>query len=480
VRDARTGLDLLRAPDEDVALWYFETPLTWGEVRRRSDALAVAFRALGIARGDRVAIQLQNMPEWPIALLAAWKAGAAVVPVSPMYTPRERAVLLEDSGARVLIALDELAPGADVEHVVTTSELDDVIARHEGRRPDATALAPEDPAFLTYTSGTTGPPKGAINTHANVAFNAQVYRDWIGLTRDDVCLAIAPLFHITGLIGHLAVGMLTGMPLVLAHRFDAAETLRLGERHGATFTVAAITAFNALLRHEGGALPRLSKVYSGGAPIAPAVAEAFEKRFGAYIHNIYGLTETTSPSHCVPASRRAPVDPGTGALSIGVPVFDTDSRIVGSDGRELPPGEVGEIVTRGPQVVPGYWGLQRFDELATGDVGFMDADGWFYLVDRKKDQINASGFKVWPREVEDALYEHPAVAEVAVVGVPDDYRGETVKAFVVAAGEVTAEELIAFSRERLAPYKIPRQIAFADELPKTSTGKVLRRALRGQ
>jgi long-chain acyl-CoA synthetase len=480
VREARTGLDLLRGTGDDVALWYFETPLTWGELRRLSDQLVVGLGELGVGRGDRVAVQLQNMPQWPIALIAAWKAGAAVVPVSPMYTPRERAVVLTDSGARVLIALDELAGEADVEHVITTSELDGFMARHEGRRPDVEAPAPQDPAFLTYTSGTTGPPKGAINTHANVAFNAQVYRDWIGLTRDDVCLAIAPLFHITGLIGHLAVGMLTEMPLVLAYRFDAAETLRLGELHGATFTVAAITAFNALLRHEGGALPRLRKVYSGGAPIAPAVADAFEQRFGAYIHNIYGLTETTSPSHCVPASRRAPVDPGTGALSIGVPVFDTDSRIVGEDGRELAPGEVGEIVTRGPQVVPGYWGLGDFAELATGDVGFMDADGWFYLVDRKKDQINASGFKVWPREVEDALYEHPAVAEVAVVGVPDDYRGETVKAFVVLAREVTADELIAFTRERLAPYKIPREIAFADELPKTSTGKILRRALRDQ
>jgi long-chain acyl-CoA synthetase len=295
-----------------------------------------------------------------------------------------------------------------------------------------------------------------------------------------LALAIAPLFHITGLIGHLAVGMLTGMPLALAYRFDAGEALRLAERHGATYTVAAITAFNALLRHDGGDLPRLRKVYSGGAPIAPALADAFEQRFGAYIHNIYGLTETTSPSHCVPASRRAPVDPATGALSIGVPVFDTDSRIVGDDGRELGPGEVGEILTRGPQVVPGYWGLDTFEELATGDVGFMDADGWFYLVDRKKDQINASGFKVWPREVEDALYEHPAVAEVAVVGVPDEYRGETVKAFVVLARDATADELTAFARERLAPYKIPREIAFTAELPKTSTGKILRRALRDQ
>jgi long-chain acyl-CoA synthetase len=498
---------LLRGAPEAIALWYFDTPLTWGELGRMADALAVAFGELGVAPGDRVAIQLQNMPQWLLALIGAWKAGAAVVPVNPMYTPRERAVMLADSGARVLIALEGLEGDADVDHVITTSALDlldgavpaplagierapgptdllDLIARYDGQTPAVAPPAPDDVALLTYTSGTTGPPKGAMNTHANVAFNAQTYRDWIGLTSDDVALAIAPLFHITGLVGHLAVGMLTPMPLVLAYRFDAAETLRLAEHHGATFTIAAITAFIALLRQSDGALPALTKVYSGGAPIAPAVVEAFERRFGAYIHNIYGLTETTSPSHGVPFSKRAPVDPSTGALSVGVPLFDTVSRIVGERGEELPVGEIGEIVTRGPQVVPGYWpahpGLEPFDELATGDVGFMDTDGWFYLVDRKKDQINAAGYKVWPREVEDVLYEHPDVVEVAVVGVPDEYRGETVKAFVSLApgATVTPDELIEFSRGRLAAFKRPRQIEIVDELPKTATGKILRRALR--
>ena len=500
--DARTGLELLRGAPDDVALWYFETALTWGEVDRLSDAFAVALASLGVAPGDRIAVQLQNMPQWLLALVGAWKAGAAVVPVNPMYTPRERAVMLDDSGARVLLVLEGLEGGAEVDHVITTSPLDYVdevppplagaernpgeldlnalLAQHDGQRPHAPPPQPEDVALLTYTSGTTGPPKGAMNTHANVAFNAQTYRDWIGLTSDDVALAIAPLFHITGLVGHLAVGLLTPMPLVLAYRFDAAETLRLAERHGATFTIAAITAFIALLREEQGELPKLTKAYSGGAPIAAAVVEAFERRFGAYIHNIYGLTETTSPSHAVPFSRRAPVDPATGALSVGVPVFDTLSRIVGEDGAELGVGEIGEIVTRGPQVVPGYWGLPGFDELATGDVGFMDADGWFYLVDRKKDQINASGYKVWPREVEDVLYEHPDVVEVAVVGVPDEYRGETVKAFVsLASGStVTPDELIEFARGRLAAFKRPRQVEFVDEIPKTATGKILRRALR--
>ena len=180
-------------------------------------------------------------------------------------------------------------------------------------------------------------------------------------------------------------------------------------------------------------MPQLRAAYSGGAPIAPAVLEAFEARFGVYIHNIYGLTETTSPSHAVPFGERAPVDPASGALSVGKPVFETDSRILDEAGQDVPVGELGEIATAGPQVVPGYWnGVEAIGTpFRTGDVGFVDADGWFYVVDRKKDQINAAGYKVWPREVEDVLYEHPAVSEVAVVGVPDDYRGETVKAFVV-------------------------------------------------
>ncbi|MGZ4188094.1 MAG: class I adenylate-forming enzyme family protein, partial [Solirubrobacteraceae bacterium] len=260
--------------------------------------------------------------------------------------------------------------------------------------------------------------------------------------------------------------------------------------HGATFTVGAITAFIAMLNADTAGernLSKLTKIASGGAPIAPATVEAWEQKFGAYIHNIYGLTETTSPSHCVPFGTRAPVDPDSGALSVGVPIFNTIVRVVDDHGNDVAPGEIGEFVTSGPQVVCGYWNKPEETEhaipggaLHTGDVGLMDEHGWFYLVDRKKDLINVSGYKVWPRDVEDALYGHSAVREVAVVGVPDDYRGETVKAFVsLKPGEsATAEELIGYCKERMAAYKYPRQIEFIDELPKTASGKVLRRELR--
>jgi long-chain acyl-CoA synthetase len=505
------------------AIRYFDAELTWADVDRLSGALAVGLRELGIATGDRVALYLQNVPQFVVAMVATWKAGAILVPVNPMYKARELAVILEDSGATGLVALESLygdvAAGVvgdtAVRAVVTTSPLDlagdeppaalagverarhdgthDLLAlaeKHDGETPPPADLGPDDVAFLTYTSGTTGPPKGAMNTHRNVVFNAQVYRDWIGLGEDDSVFGAAPLFHITGLVGHVATAMLVPIPLVLFGRFDPGVALEAAERHRPTFTIAAITAFIALLNHPDAKtrdLSALTKVYSGGAPIPSATVAAFEETFGAYIHNIYGLTETTSPSHAVPFGRRAPVDERSGALSVGVPVFNTDVRVVGEDGADVPAGEVGEFVTRGPQVVPGYWQKPEETEhalpdgaLRTGDVGFMDDEGWFYLVDRKKDQINASGFKVWPREVEDVLYAHPAVREAAVVGVPDEYRGETVKAFVsLKAGAAASEdELIAFCRARMAAYKYPRQVEVIDEIPKTATGKILRRELR--
>jgi long-chain acyl-CoA synthetase len=505
-------------------LYYFDAPITAATVDSESDALAAALAGRGLRRGDRIALYLQNMPQFVIGLLAAWKLGATAVPVNPMLKERELRYVLTDSGARAIISLQDLwnevaakaAAGADVDVAITTSPLDyldgrevppplagihraatpgavdlaELLREHAGTRPAPVTLGPDEIALLTYTSGTTGEPKGAMNTHGNVAFNATVYRDWIGLTPGDVVLAGAPLFHITGLIGHIAVAMLVPMPLVLGYRFEPATIGALAERHRCTFTTMAITAFTALLNDPAISecdLSSLTKVYSGGAPIAPSIVERFEREVGPYIHNIYGLTETTSPSHAVPFGCRAPVDPASGALSIGVPVFNTVARIIDDDGRELPPGGIGEIAIRGPMVVPGYWrkpeATQRAlpdAELRTGDVGCMDSDGWFYLVDRKKDMIVASGFKVWPREVEDTLLRHPAVREAAVIGVPDEYRGETVWAYVSLrpGAAATPEELIAFCRKELAAYKYPRRVEVMDELPKTPTGKLLRRELR--
>ncbi|MER7396022.1 AMP-binding protein [Streptomyces sp. NPDC000151] len=513
-----------RAPGAE-AIRYFDGVLTLADLDAASDALAVALAEHGFAPGDRLALYLQNGPAFVIGLLAAWKAGGAAVAVNPMNKTRELRYLLVDSGASALLCLDELYEGVardvigggatQVATVVTCSPLDwqtrddprlfdgarrarprgtldlrTLVDRYAGRTPAPASPAPADIAVLTYTSGTTGEPKGALNTHGTMLFNACTYRDWMRLTDADSILGVAPLFHITGLIGHLALALLLPCPLVLAHRFHPGVVLDALREHRPTFTVGAITVFISLAGAPEASRDDFSSlrvVYSGGAPIAPAVNERFEKATGRYIHNIYGLTETNSPSHAVPLGAQAPVDPVSGALSVGVPVFNTVVRILDEDGAEVPVGETGEIATSGPQVVPGYWNKPEASaaalpggELRTGDVGFMDAEGWFYLVDRKKDMINAAGYKVWPREVEDVLYGHPAVREAAVVGVPDAYRGETVKAFVSVkrGASVTEEELIGYCKEQMAAYKYPRSISFLDDLPKTATGKILRRELR--
>jgi long-chain acyl-CoA synthetase len=520
----RSGLDRRTRGADRPFLYYFGAPISAATVEAESDALAAALAARGMGRGDRLALYLQNVPQFVVGLLAAWKLGAIAVPVNPMLKERELHYLLADCGARAIISLQDLwnsvaakaVEGTAVDTMITTSPLDylggqqvppvlegldrvatpgavdlaELLDEHAGARPGPVTLGPADVALLTYTSGTTGDPKGAMNTHRNVTFNAAAYREWMSLTPDDVVLAGAPLFHITGLIGHVAVAMLVPMPMALGYRFEPATINRLAEWHRCTFTVMAITAFTAMTNDptiKECDLSSLTKVYSGGAPIAPSIVERFEREVGPYIHNIYGLTETTSPSHAVPFGRRAPVDEASGALSVGVPVFNTVVRIVDDDGNDLPSGEVGEFATSGPMVVPGYWNRPEATqqtlpagELRTGDVGFMDADGWFYLVDRKKDMIVASGYKVWPREVEDTLLRHPAVREAVVVGVPDEYRGETVWAYVSLrpGAEATQDELIGFCREQMAAYKYPRRIEVLPDLPKTPTGKLLRRELR--
>jgi long-chain acyl-CoA synthetase len=452
-----------------------------------------------------------------------------------MFKQQELAFHLADSGATVLVCLEHLyhAGAASViattgvRHLFTTSELDLLAERSAASIPmlrGATKhrasdgvdflealgdqeisssarcpVLPRDACCLSYTSGTTGVPKGAIGTHANFVYNAEVYRTWMRLSDADCVLAAAPLFHITGMVAHLAVAAATAIPLVLFYRFEPGQALEMIARWIArwrpTMTVAAITAFLALKNHPESArydLSCLQRCYSGGAPIAPSTTEAFEEQFGIYIHNVYGMTESSSPTHAVPLGARAPVDPQSGALSVGIPVPGCDARIVDLEdpSREVDVGEPGELAVRGPMMFAGYWNRPEATAGAfvdgyylTGDVMTSDERGYFYAVDRKKDVIIASGFKIWPREVEDVLYQHPAVREAAVVGVPDDYRGETVKAFVsINSGfECTGErQLVEHCRERLAAYKCPRVIAVVDELPKTPTGKFLRRALRGR
>ncbi|MCX5408281.1 AMP-binding protein [Streptomyces sp. NBC_00335] len=510
-----------RAPGR-TALAYFDGRLTYAEADALSDSLAGHLAADGIRRGDRVAVMLQNTPHFVLAVLAAWKAGAVVVPLNPMYKSGEVGHILRDSGAAALVCeagawsayLRGAMRGTAVRTVLTACDLDfqtrdDVRVLAPGRpeqaadaadlhtvahrghpAPPAPELKAADTALISYTSGTSGTPKGAMNPHGALTHNAMRQVTGHPLPEGSGYFALAPLFHITGMVCELAACFTNAGTLVLAHRFDAGAVLDAFLEHRPAYTVGPATAFMALAAHPGATRDHFASfqvVSSGGAPLPPALVERLRAAYGFYLRNGYGLTECTAPCASVPVHHEAPVDPASGTLSVGVPGADTLVRILDESGAEVPFGETGEIAVRGPQVVPGYWGLladtaKAFPdgELRTGDVGFMDPEGWLYVVDRKKDMINASGFKVWPREVEDVLYTHPAVREAAVVGIPDPYRGESVKAYVSLRPGTAADpaELSAYCAERLAAYKYPRRVEILPVLPKTTSGKILRRELR--
>lgn len=531
----------VEAHPDQTAVTYRGRTFTTTDIDREAEALAAGFLARGLQKSSIVGVYLQNVPQFAVALLAAWKVGIVPLVLNPMYRGRELRELIDDSSASAIICDEadlgqarETLTGSSLTWVLTTDDdeydcdpadftgdakaaasreseatLAEATPAESGIAVDAwgpfldshrsdvpshrTELLPglDDSALLTYTSGTTGPAKGAVGTHRNVLAVARSYGTWMNLGEGDVMLAIAPLFHITGAVACAATSLIFPITLDFIGRVNADKIVTAIRDDKVTVTIGSITVYNALLEHESATAEDLQDIrylYSGGAPVPPATVERFRNRFGHYIHNIYGMTETASAVIGVPPNTEAPVDPATDTLAIGVPFPGLEARIVDiSDGTVVTDSSAGELELRGPQITPGYFGKPEADEAAfddgwlrTGDVGVMDAAGWIYLVDRIKDQINASGYKVWPREVEDVLYEHPAVLEAAVVGQPDDYRGETVVAYVsLRAGQrASAEELITFTKERLAAYKYPRTVHVMSDLPKTHTGKIQRRLLR--
>lgn len=507
------------ADPEGVALYYFDQPITWKQVDELSDALAVALQETGFEPGDRLAIYLQNVPQFLIGMVTAWKTAAVMLTVNPMMKQREIVKQFGEIEPRALISLESLY-GDVIRHVrdeipvetfITTSELDflaseddlpvqiagsrrerfegtfdllELCAKHAGAVPPPVATEPGDLAQVMYTSGSTGMPKASMSTHANVAFNCYAFREWLALGPDDVCYAAAPLVHITGVISFLGAAMTVPMPTVLAYRFNADHVIESTDRLKCTYTICPPTAIRALIdspARETADVSSLTKFFSGGVD---AILDEWEEKTGNHIYSIYGSTECTSPTHCVPLNLREPSDPASGRHSIGIPWYNTDAKIVDDQGEAVPVGEIGEIVVSGPQVGLGYWNLPDVDVFRdgvyhTGDIGFMNEEGWFFIVDRKKDMIDAAGFKISPLEVEAVLYEHPSVREAAVIGVPDDVRGETVKAVIVLhpGTEATEEELIAFAKERMAAYKYPRSVEIRDELPKSDLGKILKSQL---
>jgi len=466
--------------------------LSYSELREAAGRVTSLLSSLGVAPGDRVGIMLPNVPAFPMAFYGTLAAGAVVVPMNPLLKSREVSFYLGNSGAKVLFAwyaaAGEAAKGAAAAgaKLVTVDEPDmnsllaSLFALHTWAD-----RADDDDAVILYTSGTTGQPKGAELTHANLTRNAQITAETLlNATPGDVVMGCLPLFHVFGLTCGLNATVVGGATLTLLPRFDATQALHIIARDQVTIFEGVPTMYAGMLHSPAAADADTSSLrlcISGGAAMPVEILHAFEKTFGCIILEGYGLSETSPvASFNHPDAERKPG-------SIGTPVAGVEMRAVDTNGADVPPGEVGEIAIRGHNVMKGYWDKPEATAEAipdgwfrTGDLARVDGDGYFFIVDRKKEMIIRGGYNVYPREIEEVLYEHPAVAEAAVVGIPHDSLGEEVGAAVALKPGATAtpEELQAYVKERVAAYKYPRHVWLEDELPKGPTGKILRREVR--
>jgi long-chain acyl-CoA synthetase len=491
---------------KQVALTDGKRAISYADLWERCDRLAAALSGAGVSPGDRVALMLPNCAEYVVAFFAVARAGAIVTQVNPLYVQRELEHILADSGASVIVVdaaayprVREVQDASALRTVVVVGEpqgglgreavdFDRFVVSAVGDPPDVVVDPVVDVAVIQYTGATTGAAKGAMHTHASFLGAVQqttalLIEDADAYPENAKTIAVAPLFHIFGTTMVLLLGLRLGWNLVLVPRFEPLALLELIRRERPVMLAGVATifaAFNAQPDLERYELDRVRLFVSGGAAVPRALAQAFEARTGRPIWEGYGLSEAA------PVSFNTYLAPARGGT--GVPVPGTDVRIVDLETgmRDLPIGEPGELLVLGPQVMKGYW--QRPDETAavltdgwlhTGDVARIEPEGYLEIVDRKKEMINASGYKVYPREVEEVIYRHPDVAEVLVIGVPDQYRGETVKAFVALrpGGDADTDAIIVHCRSLLAPYKVPRIVEFRDSLPKSAVGKLLRRVL---
>jgi long-chain acyl-CoA synthetase len=486
------ALNLVEAKDMypgRVAVRLDDLVLTYDQLDEQSARVAALLAARGVAPGDRVGLMLPNVPQFPVLYYGVLRAGAIVVPMNPLLKAREVEYYLGDSGARLVFAWHEIAAeaakGAEAAGAgfvpVAPAGFDRLVGGH-APATGVTSRADDDTAVILYTSGTTGRPKGAELTHANLRRNAAVTAaTLLRLEPHDVVMGCLPLFHSFGQTCGLNAAVGSGACLTLVPRFDPAKALEVIQRDRVTLFEGVPTMYVAMLNHPrrgGYDVSSLRLCVSGGAALPVEVLRGFEDAFGCVILEGYGLSETSPVASFNHPDRER--KPG----SIGTPIDGVEMRLVGLDGGDVPTGEVGEIAIRGHNLMKGYWAAQAATGeaipdgwLRTGDLARQDDDGYFFIVDRKKDLIIRGGYNVYPREIEEVLYEHPAVAEAAVVGIPHPTHGEEVGAAVVLkpGAEATPAELQGFCRERVAAYKYPRHVWLEAALPKTATGKLLRR-----
>jgi len=501
---------------EKAAIAYFKREITYAELDSLSNQFAGALAALGVKKGDRVAIFLPNIPQFLIAYYGALKAGAVLTAISPLHKEREVAYQLNDAEAETVVALDSLYPIVEAVWWKTTlknavvTNMEEYASKNSAasktpqaptvhsfqelinqpaKPPNVDVKAQEDLAALQYTGGTTGTAKGAMLTHLNLVSNAVAFAAWIKGTAEDTFLAALPLFHIYGMTTSMNVPVSLAAKMVLLPRFDPATALETIQRHSITVFCGVPTMYSVLLANPALGKFDLTSIrvcISGASPLPPQVQKKFMEITGGFLAEGYGLTEASPVTHCNPVDKTMRT---VRIGSIGLPLPDTEARIVNVETGEktLEPGETGELAVKGPQVMRGYW--KRPDETAlvirdgwllTGDVARMDSDGYFYITDRKKDLIKYKDYSVYPREVEDVLYEHPAVKLCVVVGKPSPFVGEVPKAFIVLkdGAKATVEEIMVFAKDKVAPYKVVREVEFRQKLPISAAGKVLRRTLQ--
>ena len=515
-----------RYPDKPF-LVYYDTPVTFLQFKEEAERIAGFLQQeCGVKKGDRVLLYMQNSPQFVLAYYGILRADAVVVPVNPMNMTEELRHYVSDTGAAVAFApqdlLGNIAPllGEGLRHIVVAAYSDYIRAEHDyaapafitaprepvagpgltawsgmlarNLQPGPMTAGPDDLAVMPYTSGTTGHPKGCMHTHRSVMYNAVAGMTWVGTLPDSVLLSVLPFFHVTGMQGSMNTPLYAGATLVMLPRWDRDVAARLIQRYRINGVQLISAMVVDLLSHPGIGeydLSSINRISGGGAAMPEAIAQKLNDMLGIPYVEGYGMSETMAATHLNPMQRPK-------KQCLGMPLYDVDSRVIDAHTLlEVPQGESGEIIVSGPQVMQGYWNnpgatqdafIERDGKrfLRTGDIGMVDEDGYFFMVDRLKRMINASGFKVWPAEVEALMYHHPAIREACIIAAPDAKRGETVKAVVVLKeayrGKVSEQDIIDWAHENMAAYKSPRLVEFRDALPKSGSGKVMWREMQEQ